>query len=969
MVVIFNIASRGKQRYPGHCVWIGLIINHSPDFLKNILRSVAPLCSLNMRGLKKMSTPSIGNRRSSSLRPNFLVSILITVLFVASTVVSPALGQAGVSAPQAAVCQPGTGWKWTSGTSQPDVAIKAQQALNQAGITAVVSASTFGEIDSCGTFMPTAMDFALTFVNQASLSATGQQQLSAQIYPVLKPFGKPALGNVKVRLSASGMPGWSDQTISLTPPASAGQSMESTASSGQLAFVSLSGNDTLSVINTQDNSIIKSGISVGSSPSDMAFSPNGERLYVNNGGEASVSVIDTFSYLVIATIPVGTYPRGIAVSKDGSRVYVSNNGSQTLSIIDAGSLTVVKTIPLAAHPEEIALSPDGHRLFIAATVPLSGLILDTTSETLTGSFDFNAGNGIAITPDGAHAYITNWEGTVTVIDLATMLPIKTIPVGSTPHRVTISSDGKHAYVANFGSNDVSVIDISSNTVVATIPVNSTPWAMDLVDDNSRLYVPTSSEGIAVVDTATHAVVQQIPTGSAASSVAIFHGPPGAVHKKVYVVVYDPLLSGGENLSTHLGWNSYAALDQGTISLFKQASQNYLLYDVVDTKIVTDGWPEKIDGFRYTETQYLDAVSGKSPYHSPDAVNYNKIVNDPQLDICGKANRGEIDEVWIFNGPGFGFYESSLVGPGAYWYNSPPVPGPFTCNRLIPLMGPSPERGVAEEVHNFGHRNESTMQEVYGSWNENSIAHSWDKFALDKYQSPSFSYSGCGNVHFPANGTSDYDYGNPATVQSNCADFANYPQLHNPASVLQPVTCSLWGCDHQKYLGYWFSALPNSTGCGPDNVANNWWKYFANPTLALNPASICQPVTASLSLNFPNGSPGSFFTLAGANYPPHASAALSINGSSLGSTTTDSSGSLLFVLDTAASDAGGYLVTVTINLGSSGSLSPSAASSLSRLFTLAPGAPLRPQINQGELVTIPVGIAFTPYIASLPLIKR
>lgn len=57
-----------------------------------------------------------------------------------------------------------------------------------------------------------------------------------------------------------------------------------------------------------------------------------------------------------------------------------------------------------------------------------------------------------------------------------------------------------------------------------------------------------------------------------------------------MIVYDPLLSDGQNLSTHLGWNNYLTLNQGTIALFKQASHNYLQYDVVDTTIVTSGWP-------------------------------------------------------------------------------------------------------------------------------------------------------------------------------------------------------------------------------------------------------------------------------------------------------------------------------------------------------------------------------------------
>jgi hypothetical protein len=308
---------------------------------------------------------------------------------------------------------------------------------------------------------------------------------------------------------------------------------------------------------------------------------------------------------------------------------------------------------------------------------------------------------------------------------------------------------------------------------------------------------------------------------------------------VYVIVYDPILHNGQKLSEYLHWNSYVDITQGTIDFFRQVTNDSLHYTVVYTDVVTSGWPEKIDGFRYTETSYLAAINGTSPPHDPDAVDYTKIVNTPQFDICGKLNRGEIDELWIYNGPSFGFYESTLVGPDAYWYNSPPVPGPTTCQKLLPIMGPSPERELGEAVHNFGHRTEATMTQVYGTWAQNSTTHNWERFALVKVSSPDYAYSGCGNIHFPPNARQDYDYDNTTPVLSNCDDFINYPNLGDPAVTAHAIDCSAWQCTDRGYYAYWFGHLPSAPGCGPDGVANDWWLYFANPDLALNPLSICQ----------------------------------------------------------------------------------------------------------------------------------
>ena len=309
------------------------------------------------------------------------------------------------------------------------------------------------------------------------------------------------------------------------------------------------------------------------------------------------------------------------------------------------------------------------------------------------------------------------------------------------------------------------------------------------------------------------------------------------NQNVLVVVYDPLLNNGQRLSDFLGWNNHADLTTGTVTHFSQSSNNRLNYSVVET-IIVDGWPQKIDGFVYTEEEYLAVYSGQASSHQPDNVDYNAIVNDPQLDICGKANRGEIDEVWIYNGPWFGFWESTLVGPGGYWYNSNPVPGPYDCTELVPIMGPSPERGLESAVHNFGHRTESTMSQVYGSWVQNRIAHGWEAFALTMALAPDFSYSGCGNTHYPPNGANDYDYGNLGTALTNCDDFWNYPELSNPPDVAQAVTCNTWGCNEVGYQNYWYTRLPANDGCDVDNVANDWWQYFVHPELANNPSALC-----------------------------------------------------------------------------------------------------------------------------------
>ena len=81
--------------------------------------------------------------------------------------------------------------------------------------------------------------------------------------------------------------------------------------------------------------------------------------------------------------------------------------------------------------------------------------------------------GIAITPNGNYAYVTNEGGTtVSVINTATNSVTATVTVGNGPVGVAVTPDGKYAYVTNSGGTTVSVINTATNNVTATVTVGS-----------------------------------------------------------------------------------------------------------------------------------------------------------------------------------------------------------------------------------------------------------------------------------------------------------------------------------------------------------------------------------------------------------------------------------------------------------------------------------------------------------------
>src|SRR4051812_45715077 len=87
-------------------------------------------------------------------------------------------------------------------------------------------------------------------------------------------------------------------------------------------------------------------------------------LYVPNEYSNTVSVIDTFDNSVVATIPVsGVYADGVAVSPSGLVVYVASE-SGVVNVIDTTSNTVTATISVGAGADFVAFSPNGSKAYV-----------------------------------------------------------------------------------------------------------------------------------------------------------------------------------------------------------------------------------------------------------------------------------------------------------------------------------------------------------------------------------------------------------------------------------------------------------------------------------------------------------------------------------------------------------------------------------------------------------------------------
>lgn len=116
-------------------------------------------------------------------------------------------------------------------------------------------------------------------------------------------------------------------------------------------------------------------VSVGRGPVAAVFTADGQSLLVATLDDGEVVFLDAHSYAITRRVKVGHAPLSIAV--DGDRAYIANAGDGTVSVLDTGAGVVTHVLPvdLAISPPyinataaiQVVPTQGGRRGFIAQT--------------------------------------------------------------------------------------------------------------------------------------------------------------------------------------------------------------------------------------------------------------------------------------------------------------------------------------------------------------------------------------------------------------------------------------------------------------------------------------------------------------------------------------------------------------------------------------------------------------------------
>ncbi|MEU5938038.1 YncE family protein [Micromonospora sp. NPDC047548] len=171
-------------------------------------------------------------------------------------------------------------------------------------------------------------------------------------------------------------------------------------------------------------------------------------------------------------------------SADGATMLFSCEFANRMIVLDTATLDKVREFPLTrtadGMPQDTRLTPDGQHFLVADMHAHGVYVFDGRAERQTGFIPTGRGaHGIYFDRAATRAYVTNRdEGSVTVLDLATLKPTTTwsIPGGS-PDMGGLSADGRQLWLSGRFHDEVYVLSTQDGKLLARIPVGRGPHGL------------------------------------------------------------------------------------------------------------------------------------------------------------------------------------------------------------------------------------------------------------------------------------------------------------------------------------------------------------------------------------------------------------------------------------------------------------------------------------------------------------
>jgi len=229
-------------------------------------------------------------------------------------------------------------------------------------------------------------------------------------------------------------------------------------------YICASDSDAVQVMDPNTGEILHD-LPSGEDPEQFVLHPNDKHLYIANEDDAITTVVDTETRQVIAQIDVGVEPEGMAVSPDGKIAITTSETTNMAHWIDTETQELFANTLVDSRPRHAEFVKDGTEMWVSSEIGGTVTIFDTATQEEKGKISFEVQGvhpdrvqpvGFEFTAGDTHAFVA---------------------LGPSNHvwHMDFNADKSLLFTTNGVSGDVTVIDVASREPIKSIKVGRFPW--------------------------------------------------------------------------------------------------------------------------------------------------------------------------------------------------------------------------------------------------------------------------------------------------------------------------------------------------------------------------------------------------------------------------------------------------------------------------------------------------------------
>ena len=230
----------------------------------------------------------------------------------------------------------------------------------------------------------------------------------------------------------------------------------------------------------------------------VALNPDGKTGYISDGAGNAIVLFDRASLSIKATVPAGTNPDGITYEPATKTVWAFNGRSKNVSVMDTSSNGIIATVALPGKPEFPQV--DGHGSVFVNIEDKNAIVkLDAASQTVVATWPLDgcdSPSGMAIDRVHHRLFSVCDRGKMAVVDYMSGKLLGLASIGDSPDAAGFDPKSGFAFSSNGGTATLSVVDTTKPNFPTVQTVKTAKGARTMALDSStgHIYLATAQFG-------------------------------------------------------------------------------------------------------------------------------------------------------------------------------------------------------------------------------------------------------------------------------------------------------------------------------------------------------------------------------------------------------------------------------------------------------------------------------------------